>query len=206
MRIGILGTGNVARAVATGAARAGHDVVLGSRAPDDRKDLDHTVVGLAEAAAHGEVLVNATPGGESVALLHGIGTDALAGKVLLDIAIGFKEDWTLEHPTTSLGELIQEEFPRTHVVKSLCTMDSSAMIAPDGLDGPSTVFLSGDDPDAKGTVGRLLGDLGWPPAHHLDLGGIRTARGQEHYALLFIGIAESLGTFGFNIKVVAPRT
>jgi predicted dinucleotide-binding enzyme len=180
-------------------------VVLGSRTPDERKDLDHTVVGLAEAASYGDLLVNATPGAESVPLLHRIGSDALAGKVLLDIAIGFREDWTLDHPAASLGELIQEEFPRTHVVKTLCTMDSTAMTAPDGLEGPSTVFLSGEDPAAKETVGRLLGALGWPEASRLDLGGIRTARGQEHYALLFIAIATSTGDFGFNIQVVRPR-
>ncbi|MGW7413501.1 NADPH-dependent F420 reductase [Streptomyces sp. NPDC054863] len=205
MRIGILGTGNVARAVATGLADKGHDVVLGSREPGRRKDLGLGVVTHAQAVAHGEVVVNATPGSESVPLLHRIGADTLAGKVLLDIAIGFNEDWTLTHPDTSLGELIQEAFPRTYVVKTLCTMDSTAMANPAGLDGPSTVFLSGEDASAKKTVGQLLGDLGWPEPYRLDLGGIRTARGQEHYALLFIAIATSTGNFGFNIKVVPPR-
>ncbi|WP_433546607.1 NADPH-dependent F420 reductase [Streptomyces sp. CA-294286] len=205
MRIGILGTGNVARALATGWARTGHEVVLGSRDPDAKKGLDHTVVGLSEAVVHGEVVVNATPGAESIPLLRRIGADALTNKVLLDVAIGFREDWTLEHPDASLGELIQEEFPRTYVVKSLCTMDSTAMGHPAGLEGPSTVFLSGEDADAKKTVGRLLEDLGWPGPYRLDLGGIRTARGQEHYALLFIAVATSTGDFGFNIRVVPPR-
>ncbi|CAM5659747.1 oxidoreductase [Streptomyces purpurascens] len=74
---------------------------------------------------------------------------------------------------------------------------------PGDLDGPSTVFLSGDDAEAKRTTGRLLTDLGWPPSSQLDIGGIRTARGQEHFALLFMGIAGGLGSHTFNINVVA---
>ncbi|MFI0978097.1 NADPH-dependent F420 reductase [Streptomyces sp. NPDC021093] len=205
MRIGILGTGNVARTIATELVDTGHDVLLGSREPDGRTGPGLTFVTHAKAVAHGEVIVNATPGDVSLPLLRRIGADALADKVLLDIAIGFNEDWTLTHPGTSLGELIQEEFPYTHVVKTLCTMDSTAMVNPTGLEGPSTVFLSGDDWAAKQTVGQLLGDLGWPESYQLDLGGIRTARGQEHYALLFIGIALTTGSFGFNIKVVPQR-
>jgi predicted dinucleotide-binding enzyme len=205
MRTGILGTGNVARALAIGLVAAGHDVVLGSRDPAAKKDVGLTVVTHAEAVTHAEVVVNATPGEESVGLLRRIGADLLAEKVLLDVAIGFGEDWTLAHPNSSLGELIQEAFPRTRVVKTLCTMDSSVMCDPAGPDGPSTVFLSGEDAAAKETVGRLLGDLGWPESSRLDLGGIRSARGQEHFALLFVGIAEGLGSHGFNIKVVPPR-
>ena len=59
MRVGFLGTGRVATAVGTALA-AGHDVVLGSRTPQGR-ELEPPVVGLRETAAHGEVVVNATP-------------------------------------------------------------------------------------------------------------------------------------------------
>lgn len=98
--------------------------------------------------------------------------------------------------------LLQEAFPRTPVVKTLCTMDSTAMVAPGSLAGPTTVFLSGNDAAAKRTTAILLTDLGWPPDSHLDLGSITTARGQEHFALLFIGIMGALHTHTFNIKVV----
>ncbi len=76
------------------------------------------------------------------------------------------------------------------------------MTAPEGLDGPSTVFLSGDDAEAERTTGRLLTDLGRPPSSQLHIGGITTARGQEHFALLFMGIAGGLGAHTFNINVV----
>ncbi|MEU4484203.1 NAD(P)-binding domain-containing protein [Streptomyces purpurascens] len=204
MRIGLLGTGNVARALAHGWSAAGHDVLLGSRRPGERTDLELPVGSLSEAAAHAEVLVNATPGTVSVELLHSIGAPALAGIPLIDVGVGLSDDFVeLSHPNSSLGERIQDAFPLTPVVKTLCTMDSMVMIAPGDLDGPSTVFLSGDDAEAKRTTGRLLTDLGWPPSSQLDIGGIRTARGQEHFALLFMGIAGGLGSHTFNINVVA---
>jgi predicted dinucleotide-binding enzyme len=73
MRIGLLGTGRVATAAATDFAAAGHDVVLGSRIPEARKDLDLLVVGLREAAAHGDVVVNASLGTASVDVLGQVG-------------------------------------------------------------------------------------------------------------------------------------
>ncbi|MEV0174538.1 NAD(P)-binding domain-containing protein [Streptomyces sp. NPDC050803] len=203
MRIGLLGTGNVARALAHGWRTAGHEVLLGSRSPEERTDLDLPVASLSETAAHAEVLVNATPGNVSVELLRSIGAPALAGTLLIDVGVGLTDDYAeLSHPNSSLSEQIQEAFPLTPVVKTLCTMDSTAMVAPNALAGPSTVFLSGDDAEAKRTTGRLLTDLGWPPESQLDIGGITTARGQEHFALLFMGIAGGLGAHTFNIKVV----
>ncbi len=161
------------------------------------------MAGLSETAVHAEVLVNATPGTVSVDLLRSIGAPALADTLLIDVGVGLSDDFTeLSHPNSSLAEQIQEAFPLTPVVKTLCTMDSTVMIAPDSLDGPSTVFLSGDDAEAKRTTAQLLTDLGWPPSSQLDIGGITTARGQEHFALLFMGIANGLGSHTFNINVV----
>ncbi|MDT9689059.1 NAD(P)-binding domain-containing protein [Streptomyces sp. P9(2023)] len=215
MRIGILGTGHVARSLAAGWARAGHDIVLGSRRPEDTEllgelkellDAGVRVGDPSAAAAHAEVLVNATPGQASVPLLQSIGASALAGKVLLDVAVGYQEDETLSHPLVSLGEEIQSAFPGTPVVKTLCTVDHVVMVAPGALEGPSTIFLSGEDADAKRTVSGLLLDLGWSQESQLDLGGIVTARGQEHFALLFVGIARAIESFGFGIRVVPPAT
>ncbi|MGW5735308.1 MULTISPECIES: NADPH-dependent F420 reductase [Streptomyces] len=209
MRIGLLGTGNVARALASGWRDAGHDVVLGSRSPQERggaQELrEFTVVGLGEAAGHGDVVVNATPGTASMGVLEDIGAAALRGKVMVDVGVGFTGDMELSHPNYSLGEEIQAAFPETAVVKTLATVDSAVMKDPGSLEEPGTIFLSGDDADAKRTTRRLLGDLGWADASQLDLGGIVTARGQEHAAYLFLGVAESIGAYGFSFKVVRPR-
>ncbi|MEV7568473.1 NADPH-dependent F420 reductase [Streptomyces tanashiensis] len=213
MRIGILGTGQVGQALASAWARAGHDVVVGSRRPGD-PELLAKLEGLlaagpriedsAAAAAHAEVLVNATPGTASVTLLRTIGAPALAGKVLLDVAVGFLADGTLSHPVVSLGEEIQQAFPETRVVKTFSTIDRGVMVAPGSLEGPSTVFLSGEDAEAKQVVHGLLADLGWPDDSVLDLGGIATARGQEHFADLFVAVARATGTYEFGIRVVLP--
>ncbi|MER5964703.1 NAD(P)-binding domain-containing protein [Streptomyces sp. NPDC002057] len=213
MRIGILGTGNVGRALASAWALSGHDVVVGSRRPDDEELLSELgelaaagvrIVGAAAAAAHADVLVNATPGTVSVAVLESIGAPALAGKTLLDVGVGFLEDGTLSHPVVSLGEEIQQAFPETRVVKTLATVDRNVMVAPDSLEGPGTVFLSGEDAEAKKVVRGLVTDLGWSDDAVLDLGGIATARGQETFAVLFTGIAEATGTYEFGIRVVLP--
>ncbi len=112
MRIGLLGTGNVARALAHGWRAAGHDVLLGSRHPKERAGLGLPVARLDETAARAEVLVNATPGGVSLELLRSIGESALAGTVLIDVGVGLSDDFQqLTHPNSSLGELIQEAFP-----------------------------------------------------------------------------------------------
>ncbi|MFF5973586.1 NADPH-dependent F420 reductase [Streptomyces sp. NPDC012769] len=204
MRIGILGTGNVGRALAGAWNAAGHEVVLGSRKPDETAAHGGNVpvVSTEAAVAAADVVVNATPGTASLALLTSVGAPALAGKVLLDVAVGFTDAGDLSHLGESLGEELQRAFPDTRVVKTLCTLDRLVMIAPDSLEGPSTVFLSGDDPTAKDTVRGLLHDLGWSPDSVLDLGGIATARGQEHFSLLFIPVAQAVGSYRFGLRVV----
>ncbi|GHE80684.1 oxidoreductase [Streptomyces longispororuber] len=209
MRIALIGTGNVGRALARAWAAVGHEVVLGSRDPEARKDvgaeLGLPLATVRAAAERADVVVNATPGAESVALLRAAGADVLDGKVLVDIAVGFTMEphgFVLTHPEESLGEEIQRAFPSARVVKTLSTMDSTAMAPPPELARNSTVFLSGDDADAKAVTRSLLTDLGWPESSQLDLGPIRSARGQEHFAHLFIAVAEALGTHTFTIRVV----
>jgi predicted dinucleotide-binding enzyme len=67
---------------------------------------------------------------------------------------------------------------------------------------PSSVFVSGNDAGAKATVVGLLADLGWPEGSIVDLGGIESARGPEHYFLMFAAIMQSLRSPQFNIRLV----
>ncbi len=110
-------------------------------------------------------------------LLRSIGAPALAGTLLIDVGVGLSDDFSaLTHPNSSLGELIQEAFPLTPVVRRHSARWTRPPWSPLGeLTEPGTVFLSGDDPEAKATAGRLLTDLGWPAASQLDIGGITTA-------------------------------
>jgi predicted dinucleotide-binding enzyme len=99
-----------------------------------------------------------------------------------------------------LAEQIQREFPETRVVKSLNTMNASVMVDPGSLGAESSVFVSGDDAEAKRVVTSLLTELGHTDV--IDLGDIATARGAEMYLSLWLRLRGSLGTAQFNVRVV----
>ncbi|GAB3276390.1 NADPH-dependent F420 reductase [Kineosporia babensis] len=202
MRIAIIGTGNVGRALAEGFSAAGHEVVAGSRDPAAHRDFPVPVASAPVAADGAEVVVNATPGIDSVAVLRSFGREWLDGKILLDTANAADHDNLLVYPNASLAEVLQSSFPGTHVVKALNTFNISVMTDPQVLKVPTTAFVSGDDPQAKAVVAGLLRDLGWGPGTLIDLGGLSTARAVEHYYPLFLATYGALGTLVFNSAVV----
>lgn len=214
MRIGILGTGMVGKALGTRFTELGHDVLMGGRDAANPAAAEWAAATpggrtgtFADAAAHGELVVNATAGHASLAALRVAGADRLDGKVLLDTANPL--DFSRGYPpslnpvnTDSLGEQIQAAFPGVRVVKSLNTVLAAVMVDPGVLPGRHDVFVAGEDAEAKQVVGKLLGDLGWGPDQVLDLGGIRAARGTEMYMALWISLDGALATGHFNIRVV----
>lgn len=103
--------------------------------------------------------------------------------------------------TDSLGELIQRTFPQLRVVKTLNTMHCQVMVDPARVPGEHTVFLSGEDADAKKTVHALLTSFGWPDSSILDLGGIETARGTEMLLPIWLRLMGALGHTDFNFHV-----
>jgi predicted dinucleotide-binding enzyme len=215
MRIAVLGTGNVGRAVAGRLAGLGHEVTVGTRDPADtaRREeyaawaAEHASVGIgsfADAAAGAELVVNAAGGDVSLAILEQAG-EHLDGTVLLDISNpldhsqGFPPRLFVKDDD-SLAEMIQRAHPAAKVVKTLNTMNNSVMVDPRRLGEPTTVFVSGDDADAKATVTGLLEQMGHQDV--MDLGDLSTARGAEMWLPLWIRIAMSLGGADFNIRVV----
>jgi predicted dinucleotide-binding enzyme len=201
MRIAILGTGRVGSTVGAGLIRAGHSVVFGSRAPEAKGGLPAPSLPIREAVDGVDVVFVAVPGSVSLGVLAEIGQDALAGVVLVDVGNDLTERFELAFPNGSLGATIQAEFPSSRVVKSLNTVSAPLMADP-GRIAPTTVFLSGDDGEAKAIVAGLLSDLGWPEDSRIDLGGIATARGPEHYIFLSMLIAQKLQTTSYGIAVV----
>jgi 8-hydroxy-5-deazaflavin:NADPH oxidoreductase len=224
MNIAVLGTGMVGRAIAGRLHELGHTVVVGTRDPEAtlaRTEPDgmgnppfSTWLGalpdiglatFADAAAHAELVVNATDGSATLEVLTLAGADNLAGKVLvdlsnpLDFAAGFPPSLFVKD-TDSLGEQVQRSFPAARVVKTLNTLTASLMVRPDTLGEPSTVFVSGDDTDAKATVTELLQSFGHQDV--VDLGGMETARGVEMWLPLWLRVMGALGTPQFNLKVV----
>ncbi|GAA2125969.1 NADPH-dependent F420 reductase [Nocardioides bigeumensis] len=215
MRITVLGTGIVGRTLAGRLDQLGHEVTIGTRDPERTRagedfaswSADVPSVGL---EAFGDVpesalFLNATNGAGSLEALAAVGDDRLDGRVLVDVSnpLDFSEGFPprlLVVDTDSMAEQIQRAHPGARVVKTLNTMNASVMADPGRLPEPTTVFVSGDDTDAKATVSELLTSLGHTDV--LDLGALETARGAEMYVALWIRTWQSLGTLDFNLKIV----
>lgn len=205
----ILGSGRVGTALATALASAGRSVVIGARDPEQRERTwtgpAVRVADVREAIDASDIVINATPGDTSLERLSAF-ADELAGTTLVDVsnATVRGDDGMpggLVYPGSSLGEQLQAALPRTSVVKTLNTMLFSAMTAPAALGTAPTVYLSGDDAEAKERVRGLLADLGWDSAWMLDLGGIHTARGTESIALLVPSLVGALGFAPFAVSI-----
>jgi predicted dinucleotide-binding enzyme len=215
MRIGVLGTGAVGAALGSRLVEVGHDVLMGSRTPDNEAAAawaagrpERAAAGtFADAARHGEVLVNATPGAVSLAVLGAAGEENLSGKVLLDVSnpmVGYGVPPTLDPiGDDSLAEQIQRAFPAARVVKSLNTMNCQVMVQPSTVPGDHDVFMAGDDSTAKDVVRSILREFGWPDASVWDLGDLSSARALETYLFLWIGLRVAIGHNAFNIRVVS---
>jgi predicted dinucleotide-binding enzyme len=201
MLIGILGTGNVAQTLARRWSAAGHEITYGSRDPASKGALDAPVTSLAAAVAGNDVVVNATPGSASLQVAEEIGAAAFAGKILVDVANASTRSFELVYPNSSLAEKLQAALPETKVVKTMNTAAMAVMTEPAVL-RPSSVFLSGDDAGAKAAVTALLADFGWADESIIDLGGIASARGPEHYFVMFAALIQVLRTPKFNIRLV----
>ena len=225
MNIGVLGTGVVGQTLAARLHGLGHSVFVGTRDPAATlarhgRDMmggqpiklwlrEHPGVAfgtLEEAAAHGEIVINATSGSGSISALETAGERNLAGKVLIDIANPL--DFSKGMPpslaicnTDSLGERIQERFPNAKIVKTLNTTNASVMVDPARVGGGDhSIFVSGNDAEAKKTVSRLLRSFGWKDI--IDLGDITTARGTEMMLPIWIRLWGALGNAAFNFKIV----
>jgi predicted dinucleotide-binding enzyme len=193
VRIGILGSGVVGRALASGYAAHGHEVRIGTR----QAGIDGVpTASPREVAEVAELVVLAVAGGVAVDLVTEL-AEQLAGKVLVDATNPL--DMSSGGPrlfvgtTDSLGERVQRAAPAARVVKAYNTVGNTLMVDPQLPGGPPTMFIGGDDDDAKATVTRLLEETGWEVA---DLGGIEAARALEPMCLAWTTYAFRTGTWG----------
>ncbi len=222
MKIGIIGSGVVAQTLGAKLIELGHDVVLGTRDPqklDEKKNMTGTlrewlqqnqnkgkVVTFPQAAAHGELLINATAGGISVEALKIAGADNVGSKVLIDTAniLDFSKGMpprALASQDNCVAETIQTAFPNLKVVKCFNTIGAPVMVNPKAVGGGDhTIFVSGNDSVAKAQVSEILKSFGWTDI--LDLGDISSARGPEMYMAMWIRLWGATQTGMLNIKVV----
>jgi predicted dinucleotide-binding enzyme len=195
MKIGILGTGDVGRALGTGFVKHGHEVKIGSREAGNEKAEawrqqagDKASTGtFAEAASFGEIVVLATLWTGTENALRLAGHENLAGKTVIDttnpldfstgaprLAVGFD---------TSAGEQIQAWVPGAHVVKAFNMVGNAHMVDPQFPGGPPDMIIAGNDAGAKQAVTDILKDFGWGV---VDLGGIESSRYLEPLAMVWI--------------------
>jgi 8-hydroxy-5-deazaflavin:NADPH oxidoreductase len=226
MKIGVLGTGMVGQIISAKLAALGHPVVIGTRdvkatmaksGPDQMGNPPfrswhetHPDVKLgtfAEAATHGEILVNVLSGHGAIEGLRMAGADNIGTKVVIDVSnpLDFSKGMPpslLVSNNDSLGEQIQRELPKARVVKTLNTVNAYLMVEPRNLaNGDHTMFVSGNDAAAKQDVTKLLKEgFGWKDV--IDLGDITNARGTEMMVVLWARLYGTLKTPTFGFKIV----
>ncbi|MGO4257145.1 NADPH-dependent F420 reductase [Marmoricola sp. RAF53] len=208
MRVAVIGTGSAGRALADGFRRIGHDVVTGTRDPEETRGrpewAEHgdSLVALADAGTGADLVVNATGGMVSLDALAEVD---LVGKVLLDVAnpldfsAGFPPTLSVKD-TDSLAEQIQRAHPEARVVKALNTVNGAVMVDPARLGAETTIFVAGDDEGARGVVRTLLGELGWSDV--VEFTSLDAARGLEMWLPLWVRLMGTLGTADFNLKLI----
>ncbi len=198
MKIGILGTGDVGRTLATGLATRGHEVMIGSRNPAVARVqewLEQTSNGVrggtfTEAAALSEILVLAVGWPHVKDVIELAGPVNFSGKILLDTNNPLRFETEGAPPVldaecdNSAGEQIQSWLPEARVVKAFNIVGHVHMVDPEFPEGKPDMFICGNDAEAKAVTTALIESLGWPPA--IDLGDIRMARYLESLAMVWI--------------------
>ena len=194
MKIGILGSGSVAKTLAAGFIKHGHEVMLGTRdaakLADFAKATPKVKIGsFADAAKFGEVLVLAVKGTVAESALQLAGAANLKGKTIIDatnpIADAPPENGVLKYFTDmnkSLMEILQAKVPDAHFVKAFNSVGAAAMVNPSFKGGTPTMFIAGNDGAAKTTVTGLLTQFGWETE---DLGPAAAARAIEPLCILW---------------------
>ncbi len=196
MKVGVLGSGGVGQVLAAGLLKYGHPVMLGSRDPKKQEVQDWLAKTpgaqagtFQDAARFGELLVLATMGRVAESVIDLAGAENFAGKTLMDatnpLAEGPPVQGVLPYmtgPNESLAERIQSKAPAAHVVKAFNSVGQALMVNPQLPGGPPTMFLCGDNEEAKSQVTAIVRQFGWEP---YDCGGITGARALEPLCMLW---------------------
>jgi predicted dinucleotide-binding enzyme len=195
MKIGILGSGDVGKALAGGFIRHGHDVMMGTRDPGKLADWTaqqpNAKIGtFADAATFGEAVVLAVKGTVAADALRAAGSKNLSGKVVIDatnpIADAASVNGVMKFFTNldeSLMERLQREFASARFVKAFSSVGNLLMVNPKFKQGKPTMFICGNDDAAKQTVRGILDQFGWETA---DMGKVEGARAIEPLCMLWL--------------------
>jgi predicted dinucleotide-binding enzyme len=197
MKIAIIGTGNVGTALGINWNKSNHEIIYGSRNPQDEKHVElekfAQVLTLSQAAMQGDVIVLATPWQSTEEAIHEMGS-TLDAKIVIDATNPLKSDFSglLLYGDTSGGEQIAKWAPTSKVVKALNSAFAKVMEHPEINGVKSMMLIAGDDVPALNTVAGLVDDLGFQSQ---KMNGISNSRLLEMVGLTLItlGYKEGLG-------------
>lgn len=210
MKIGMLGTGDVGKALGNAFIKLGHEVRMGAREAGNPKAAEWAKAAgpkastgtLADAAKFGDIVVLATLGAATEAVAKAI-ADACKGKLVWDAAnpleFGPAGPRLSIVGNDSLGERVQKAMPGANVVKCFNTVGNALMFQPKLAGGPPTMFIAGNAEAAKKQTTELLKQFGWETA---DVGGIDGSRYLEAMCLVWVGYAVRTGTWTHAFKLL----
>jgi 8-hydroxy-5-deazaflavin:NADPH oxidoreductase len=194
MKFGIIGSGVVAKTIGEGLLKHGHMVALGTRdvsklADWAAKNTDARVLGFAEAAAFGEIVILAVGGAVALDALRLVEGQNIKGKTVIDatnpIGGGPPTHGVLSYFTKmneALMERLQSAYPEAHFVKAFNSVGAGQMVNPQFSGGKPTMFICGNDEHAKKSVEKLLAQFGWETE---DMGPVEAARAIEPLCMLW---------------------
>jgi predicted dinucleotide-binding enzyme len=194
MKIGIIGSGGVAQTLGSGFLEKGYEVKLGTR--DEEKLADWlekagknaSVGSFSDAANFGDVIFLCVLGEAANSAVELAGAENLKGKTVidttnpLDFSEGVPPKFTAKL-AASLGEQVQNALPESNIVKAFNTIGASIMVDPKFGDDTATLFIAGNDENAKAETAKLAKEFGWDVE---DLGGIEQSFFIEAFASLWI--------------------
>lgn len=208
-KVGILGSGQVAQALGNGFLKHGYDVMVGSRDIGklvnwQSKNTQAKLGSFEAAAKFGDVIVLAVKGAAAESLIKSLAT-SLAGKTILDttnpIADAPPENGVLKYFTTlenSLMERLQKIAPAANLVKAFSSVGNAVMVNPVLPGGNATMFICGNDIEAKKEAASILDLFGWDVA---DMGKVEAARAIEPLCILWCipGFLNNQWTHAFKL-------
>jgi 8-hydroxy-5-deazaflavin:NADPH oxidoreductase len=212
IKIGILGSGDVGKALGSGFLALGHAVRMGAREAGNEKVAawvgasgpNATGGTFSNAARFADLAVVATLWTGTENALRLAGPENLAGKIVIDATNplvyhqGAPPSLALGH-TDSGGEQVQRWLPKARVVKAFNIVGNVHMFRPQFSGGSPDMFFCGNDPEAKKAVAEILTSFGWPS---IDIGGIEGARLLEPMCILWVLYGISTGTWNHAFKLL----
>jgi len=210
-KIGIIGSGAVGKTLAKGFLKYGYDTTIASRSEEKRKTLQDEIggkiktAGFSETAKDADIIVLAVKGTIVKDALQQCGIKNLSGKTIIDatnpIAEAPPENGVLKYFTnmnSSLMEDLQKTAPEANFVKSFCSVGSAFMVDPDFGGQKPSMFICGNNENAKKDVKNILDQFGWETE---DMGMAEGARAIEPLAMLWCipGMREGKWSHAFKL-------